>query len=393
MEVFYHGTSVLFEKFDLTHAFEGDGKCKFGYGVYATQIYTTAAHYSGCGRGKLSANHYVYTIEVPEMKDDNHIWSNKIVNAKIVSRTEERFGEKIPIEVIKKGMSFRKYIGNKVLHRKGTIKQLSSKTDLEGEMAASKFLLSIGVEMLIWPYNQTDPNGKQNRAILDDSKVKIIKIEEIELDNKGQLIPDTNKEVKMGKLSIREIIETYYPEYYSWNKYPINDCVPIRGTKDKWGVLGNFYSTPIQVNGKIFQNTEQLFQMMKFIEKEPLIDIYTSKGMTVKMKAKKWQNLGKSRSDWGRMIVDVMKFCLMTKYDQCKEFREELERSKGKYIVEDESDRKNTTWGTKIVEDHYVGSNLLGRLLMELRDKGKLEYQLPPNALDFINVLENNAKK
>ena len=30
MESFFHGTSVLFKKFDIAHALEGDGKAKFG---------------------------------------------------------------------------------------------------------------------------------------------------------------------------------------------------------------------------------------------------------------------------------------------------------------------------------------------------------------------------
>ena len=29
METFYHGTARLFDKFDLSHALEGDGKVKF----------------------------------------------------------------------------------------------------------------------------------------------------------------------------------------------------------------------------------------------------------------------------------------------------------------------------------------------------------------------------
>ena len=35
MAIYYHGSSVLFKSFVLSHALEGDGKVKFGYGVYA----------------------------------------------------------------------------------------------------------------------------------------------------------------------------------------------------------------------------------------------------------------------------------------------------------------------------------------------------------------------
>lgn len=46
-DIFYHGSHVLFDEFDLSHALEGDGKVKFGYGVYVTSSYNSAAHYSG----------------------------------------------------------------------------------------------------------------------------------------------------------------------------------------------------------------------------------------------------------------------------------------------------------------------------------------------------------
>ena len=35
-EIFYHGSGVLFDSFDLEHALEGDGNVKFGYGIYVT---------------------------------------------------------------------------------------------------------------------------------------------------------------------------------------------------------------------------------------------------------------------------------------------------------------------------------------------------------------------
>ena len=43
------------------------------------------------------------------------------------------------------------------------------------------------------------------------------------------------------------------------------------------------------------------------------------------------------------------------------------------------------TWGAKLSDDgkEYIGPNLMGRLLMELRDNGKLDYTLPEDATDF----------
>ena len=72
-----------------------------------------------------------------------------------------------------------------------------------------------------------------------------------------------------------------------------------------------------------------------------------------------------------------MKQCLQLKYEQSEVFRAALERSRGKYIVEDQSTfpkKTADTWGVKQQGDSYVGPNLLGRLLMELRDNGRLEF-------------------
>ena len=101
------------------------------------------------------------------------------------------------------------------------------------------------------------------------------------------------------------------------------------------------------------------------------------------MTAKHWQKVGgHRREDWGQIILDVMKFCLQQKYDQCLEFREELERTKGCYIVElqdskrDKETSRANAWGVKTKGENYEGPNIMGRLLMELRD-GTMKYKLP----------------
>ena len=72
MQIFYHGSSVLFSKFDLSHALEGDGKVKFGYGVYLTSSFKSAAHYSET-KSRPATTHYVYTVEIPDFTGDNHM--------------------------------------------------------------------------------------------------------------------------------------------------------------------------------------------------------------------------------------------------------------------------------------------------------------------------------
>lgn len=195
----------------------------------------------------------------------------------------------------------------------------------------------------------------------------------------------------MSELSIAQFIEEFYPQYYQWHEYAVDKCVAITTNEDKWGILGNLYATPLNVDGVQFVSSEQLFQMMKFTDRDVLLDLYRSRGMTPKMKAKKNEKRGLRRPDWGQIIVDAMKFCLQTKYEQSEQFRQALGETAGHIIVEDQSRRKTIktvdTWGCVRVEDKYIGSNLLGRLLMELRDNGKLEYNLPENMFDFLRYL------
>ncbi|MCM1474987.1 MAG: NADAR family protein [Muribaculaceae bacterium] len=197
--------------------------------------------------------------------------------------------------------------------------------------------------------------------------------------------------MKEGKVA--SFIKEYYPEYYIWCEYRTNECIPFSKVKDEWGILGNFYPTPLVVDGVEFCNSEQLFQMMKFTDKDTLLSIYTKRGLPMKWIAKSGEKNGLCRGDWGKIIVNCMKFCLQTKFDQSEDFRNSLDATKGKVIVEDQSTtHKKTadTWGCKKEGDMFIGSNLLGRLLMELRDDGKLDYHLPEDIFDFIKVINNS---
>lgn len=198
----------------------------------------------------------------------------------------------------------------------------------------------------------------------------------------------------MSKGSLAPLIKEFYPEYYQWNEYPAEDCIPFDKVKEQWGILGNFAPVPLEIDGVHFVNSEQLFQMMKFTDHETLMSIYRSRGMKIKYAAKAAEKLGLRRPDWGQIVVDVMKFCLQKKFEQSEEFRTILKQTDGKIIVEDQSTRKTVktvdTWGAVKVDDKYVGSNLLGRLLMELRDNGHLDYHLPADMLNYFALVQNN---
>ena len=198
METIYHGTPMLFKKFDLAHALEGDGKNKFGIGTNVTEVYTTAALYAHNKKRPECADYYVYTLEVPDLTEDNHLSYTKPVHPSIIERTEKALGEQIPDEVIAVAKYFRRYVGNKLIGKRGTLKQLKEKADIDAERAASKFFSEIGLEYYVWPQGSwTKPSGLTNRAVLNVDKIRIVRIDKVELDKKFKYVEGSKREVPL----------------------------------------------------------------------------------------------------------------------------------------------------------------------------------------------------
>jgi ribA/ribD-fused uncharacterized protein len=171
----------------------------------------------------------------------------------------------------------------------------------------------------------------------------------------------------------------HYPEYDTIERYPAEQTIGFTSTAAKWGIFSNFAKTPMVVNGIEFACVEQLYHYIRLNnEAERAQYLKVSPGMALKMKAKAFKKRGVERADWREIAVDVMRFCLNHKYQASAEFRKALADSGSKYIVEDESNRKKKpdSWGAVLDTgtNEYYGKNIMGRLLMELREKKGLEY-------------------
>jgi len=197
---FYHGSSAEpFDRFSLEHALEGDGKVKFGWGVYVTEKYTTAAHYAFNKHRPENRDFYVYTVEIPDRSDDNclSLLKGVPVTDSIVKRVEAKLGTTIPAEAKVEGIPFRKFLANKLSGLDLPVKKMIDKATVAGEKAASELLCSLGVDLIEWPYNWQKPQAEKNMAVLDDKKVRIVRIEKVELDPKGhQLIEGSRHIIK-----------------------------------------------------------------------------------------------------------------------------------------------------------------------------------------------------
>ena len=197
-EIFYHGSCYLFDRFSLSFLGKGEGKLKFGHGIYITSSYKTAALYAAKAAKANNKNScYVYIVEVPLITEGNHISSCKSVNSKMVNQVEAAVGETFPEEIMTQGKYFRKYLGNLLIGQRSTMKKMMSKADAAAENAVSEFLRKIGVVYLAWPQSQSKPDGDTNRAVLNENDIRIVKIEQVKVDEKNKLINGSERHIKL----------------------------------------------------------------------------------------------------------------------------------------------------------------------------------------------------
>ena len=198
--IVYHGSSAEpFDRFDLGHAGEGDGKAKYGWGVYVTEKYKSAAHYAFNKNRPENKDFYVYTVEIPDRTEDNclSLLKRVPVTESIVKRVEAMLGEPIPAEAKVEGIPFRKYLANRLTGQDLPVNKMIDKATVLGEKVASESLNSLGIELIEWPYNWQKPEAEKNFAVLDDRNVRIIRIEKVDLDPKGhQLVEGSQKVIK-----------------------------------------------------------------------------------------------------------------------------------------------------------------------------------------------------
>nr|WP_278502316.1 NADAR family protein [Brucella intermedia] len=175
--------------------------------------------------------------------------------------------------------------------------------------------------------------------------------------------------------------------------YQREEVVVVYKTKESFGGLSNMASGfPLRVNGVRILTSEALYQACRFPHlpevQRKIMDQHSP--MTAKMKSKPYRK--DSRQDWDHVRTRIMRWCLRVKLAQnYLEFGRLLLATKDRPIVE--QSRRDDYWGAKAVEfdeGTLVGQNILGRLLMELREllkndaEGALKTVLPLSIPDFL---------
>ncbi|MGC8641784.1 MAG: NADAR family protein [Isosphaeraceae bacterium] len=141
------------------------------------------------------------------------------------------------------------------------------------------------------------------------------------------------------------------------------DVIKFYRTGNEYGSFSNFAAYPIEIDGKTWPTSEHYFQAQKFagIEHEEAMRLEPSPMVVARMGRDRRKPL---RPDWEKVKDGVMRKAVLAKFTQHAELRAMLLGTGDAVIVE--HTEKDLYWGDG---GNGSGRNMLGRILMEVRER------------------------
>ena len=142
---------------------------------------------------------------------------------------------------------------------------------------------------------------------------------------------------------------------------------------EEYGWMGNMAPYPIKYNGKVWLTSEALFQSMRYDDDSVKEIIRGEKSpMGAKMKAKKNRDQ-MVVVPMSELDVENMRKCVKMKFDAHPQLKRQLMNTKDSFIYEDIGNRngeRHKFWGAKkLSESEGAGNNMMGKILMDLREE------------------------
>lgn len=134
----------------------------------------------------------------------------------------------------------------------------------------------------------------------------------------------------------------------------------IYGFNGDYHFLSNFHPATVEYNGLIYPTTEHAYQASKTLNHSERLII---SNLPFPALAKKAGKRAKMRDDWDSIKVSVMRELLDLKF-QHPHLKQQLIDT-GDLYLEETNYWRDTFWGVC----NGKGNNVLGNLLMELRDR------------------------
>jgi ribA/ribD-fused uncharacterized protein len=152
------------------------------------------------------------------------------------------------------------------------------------------------------------------------------------------------------------------------------DLVKFYSVSDEFGQFSNFAAFPIQMDGERWPTTEHYFQAQKFEDEtyRQKIRKAHSPMLAARLGRDRKQKL---RRDWEAVKVEIMRQAVRAKFSQHEQLRELL-LSTGEAKIAEHTENDNY-WGDG---GDGSGKNMLGRILMQLREEWRAERGSEPGA-------------
>jgi ribA/ribD-fused uncharacterized protein len=138
----------------------------------------------------------------------------------------------------------------------------------------------------------------------------------------------------------------------------------IESFTNEFGFLSNFYEAPIYVDGKRFASVEHAYQAHKTLDESAFNLIREAKTPGI---AKKLGRAVSLRKDWDTVKYDLMLMFVRKKFEN-PFLRPLLLATEDAELIEGNT-WNDTTWGVC----RGVGQNLLGKILMQVRNECREE--------------------
>ncbi len=145
----------------------------------------------------------------------------------------------------------------------------------------------------------------------------------------------------------------------------MSEVITFYSVSDDFGCFSNFSAHPLRIGAKLWPTSEHYFQAQKFkeVEYREKIRKANSPMIAARMGRDRKKPL---RRDWESVKVGVMRDAVRAKFTQHADIRTILLSTGDAKIVE--HTERDSYWGDG---GDGSGKNMLGRILMEIRDEFK----------------------
>lgn len=149
-----------------------------------------------------------------------------------------------------------------------------------------------------------------------------------------------------------------------------------RASEEPYGCLSNLYKRVVVFEGENFQTSEHAYQAGKARKSQVRDWILAAPSPALVAMAAHGLYWWDIRSDWSKIKFDRMRDVLRAKFSQHEDLRDLLLLTGDARLVESATvdNPVNRTWG----EVKGVGKNMLGKLLMEVRDELRVAASKQP---------------